>query len=155
MFAGSNLSRAVRPLTITQKMIMNAAPKSVISTSPIQPLIIFFRQDAHVQVWIGCCPQTSSWRWPNQSCWASVSLTHPSYFDRIWVNVVPPDGIPRRVAANKGESLMDCLFRNRVPGFYPECLGGDPEHTMEAYQVPYDYYSMGVSCGQCQVLVTD
>ena len=27
-------------------------------------------------------------------------------FNSIWVNVVPPDGIPRRYAAKSGESLL-------------------------------------------------
>lgn len=26
---------------------------------------------------------------------------------------------------------------------------------MASYQVPYDYYSAGVSCGQCHVIVSD
>ena len=27
----------------------------------------------------------------------------------VWINVVPPDGIPRRVAAFSGESLLDVI----------------------------------------------
>ena len=69
--------------------------------------------------------------------------------------MVPPDGVPRRYMALEGESLMTVLKRNKTPGFYPDCKGGDPEHTMAAHQVPYDYYSMGVSCGQCHVMVSD
>jgi hypothetical protein len=27
----------------------------------------------------------------------------------VWINVVPPDGIPRRVAGFSGESLLDVI----------------------------------------------
>ena len=27
----------------------------------------------------------------------------------IWINIVPPDGIPRRMAAFKGESLLQVI----------------------------------------------
>ena len=27
----------------------------------------------------------------------------------VWINVLPPDGIPRRYAAKSGESLLDVL----------------------------------------------
>jgi hypothetical protein len=27
----------------------------------------------------------------------------------IWINVVPPDGVPRRIAATSGESLLDVI----------------------------------------------
>ena len=30
----------------------------------------------------------------------------------VWVNVLPPDGVPRRYAAMPGESLLDVLQRN-------------------------------------------
>ena len=30
----------------------------------------------------------------------------------VWVNVLPPDGVPRRYAAMPGESLLDVLKRN-------------------------------------------
>ena len=69
----------------------------------------------------------------------------------IWVNVIPPDGIPRRIAAHKGESLLEVIKRHRVPGIHPDCDGGDKENSMQPYQVPYDFYSQGVSCGQCMV----
>lgn len=36
----------------------------------------------------------------------------------IWVNVVPPDGIPRRLAAYENESLLDVINRNHIPGIY-------------------------------------
>eukprot|EP00356_Strombidium_inclinatum_P006237 CAMPEP_0170481098 /NCGR_PEP_ID=MMETSP0208-20121228/1673_1 /TAXON_ID=197538 /ORGANISM="Strombidium inclinatum, Strain S3" /LENGTH=172 /DNA_ID=CAMNT_0010753743 /DNA_START=50 /DNA_END=565 /DNA_ORIENTATION=+ len=73
----------------------------------------------------------------------------------IWINVVPFDGIPRRVAAFEGESLMEAINRHVIPGFHPECQGGDQDHTFAAHQVPYDYYSMGVGCGQCSVVIPD
>ena len=73
----------------------------------------------------------------------------------VWINVLPPDGVPRRYAAMPGESLLDVLTRNSTAGIFPDCQGGDSEHTFAPYQVPYDYYSMGVSCGQCQVMVSD
>ena len=88
----------------------------------------------------------------------------------IWVNVIPPDGVPRRYAATKGESLLDVLKRGRVPGIHrkylcktitslvkilADCDGGDKENTMRPYQVPYDYYSSGVSCAQCSVHIPD
>ena len=50
---------------------------------------------------------------------------------------------------------MDVLTRNSTPGVFDDCGGGEKEHTFAPYQVPYDYYSMGVSCGQCQVMVSD
>ena len=65
----------------------------------------------------------------------------------IWVNVLPPDGVPRRYAAFSGESLLEVLQRNHTAGIFPDCQGGDSEHTFAPHQVPYDYYSMGVSCG--------
>ena len=73
----------------------------------------------------------------------------------IWINVIPPDGVPRRIACNKGESLLDAIKRHRVPGIHPDCDGGDKEHSMLSYQVPYDFYSAGVSCGQCMVHIGD
>ena len=71
------------------------------------------------------------------------------------MNVVPPDGIPRRYAAYSGESLLEVLTRNGTPGIYADDQGGDPEHTFKPHQIPYDYYSMGVSSGQDQVHVSD
>ena len=69
--------------------------------------------------------------------------------------MLPPDGVPRRYAAYSGESLLDVLERNHTPGIFADCQGGDSEHTFAPYQKPYDYYSMGVSCGQCQVSISD
>ena len=80
------------------------------------------------------------------------------YFDlncSIWVNVVPPDGIPRRLAGRSGESLLEVLSRGEVPGLFPDCEGGDQEYTFASHQVPFDYYSAGVSCGQCSVQIAD
>ena len=73
----------------------------------------------------------------------------------IWLNVVPPDGVPRRVTANKGESLLEVLKRNNVPGVVADCNGGDQEASFQSHQVPFDYYSAGVSCGQCTVHIGD
>ena len=73
----------------------------------------------------------------------------------IWVNVVPPDGIPRRYVGYSGESLLAVLDRNYTPGVHSDCGGGDREHTFAPHQVPVDYYSMGMSCGQCQVIISD
>ena len=63
----------------------------------------------------------------------SAILTINFIFDSIWVNVVPPDGIPRRYAAKSGESLLDVLERNETPGVFADCAGGDLEHTMAPY----------------------
>ena len=71
----------------------------------------------------------------------------------IWLNVVPPDGIPRRAAAFNGESIMQALYKHHIPGLYAECQGGDSEFP--AHQVPYEYYSAGVHCGQCKIEVHD
>ena len=68
---------------------------------------------------------------------------------------MPPDGVPRRYAAKSGESLLAVLQRHRTPGIFPDCNGGDQEHTFAPYQVPFDYYSAGVSCAQCQVMIAD
>ena len=73
----------------------------------------------------------------------------------VWINVVPPDGIPRRYAAQSGESLLQVLERNHTPGVFADCGGGDREYTFAPYQIPVDYYSAGASCGQCHVLVSD
>ena len=51
----------------------------------------------------------------------------------IWVNVVTPDGIPRRYASTKGESLLDVLDRNRTAGIYSDCNGGDQEFTFSSH----------------------
>ena len=69
--------------------------------------------------------------------------------------MVPPDGIPRRYAARSGESLLAVLERHKTPGIFADDQGGDLEHTMAPYQVPYDYYSGGVSSAQCHVMVSD
>ena len=69
----------------------------------------------------------------------------------IWINCVPPDGVPRRMSAFAGESLLEVLERNKVPGIHPDCGGGDRENQMRPHQVPYDFYSNGVSCAQCAV----
>ena len=63
--------------------------------------------------------------------------------------------MPRRVAGNPGESLLEVLQRGNTPGIFADCLGGDSEYTFAPHQVPYDYYSDGVSCGQCHVLISD
>lgn len=34
-----------------------------------------------------------------------------------------------------------------------ECEGGDKE--LKPHQVPVDFYTSGVSCGQCQVVIAD
>ena len=62
----------------------------------------------------------------------------------IWINVVPLDGVPRRVGGYSGESLLNVIRRNNIPGIFPDCDGGDSELT--PYQVPYDFFSGGVGC---------
>ena len=39
------------------------------------------------------------------------------------------------------------------PNLLADCDGGDKE--LKPYQVPYDFYSFGVGCGQCQVVIPD
>ena len=87
----------------------------------------------------------------------------------VWINVRPPDGIPRRYAGKSGESLLQVLDRARTPGIHckltillpnsvsilADCDGGDSEHTFEPFQVPFDFYSAGVHCGQCSVHIPD
>ena len=34
-----------------------------------------------------------------------------------------------------------------------DCQGGD--HELKPYQIPVDFYTMGVSCGQCSVIVPE
>ena len=51
----------------------------------------------------------------------------------IWINCVPPDGVPRRMAAKEGESLLDVLERHRTPGIWADCGGGDKENQMKPY----------------------
>ena len=46
----------------------------------------------------------------------------------IWINFIPPDGDPRRIAARSGESLLMALERHKVPGIWPDCSGGDQEN---------------------------
>ena len=46
----------------------------------------------------------------------------------IWINCVPPDGVPRRMAARAGESLLEVLNRHKMPGIHPDCDGGDNEN---------------------------
>ena len=50
---------------------------------------------------------------------------------------------------------MHAMMRHEIPGWFPECQGGDQEQTFQPHQVPYDYYSMGVGCGQCQVIIQE
>ena len=64
----------------------------------------------------------------------------------VWINVVPPDGVPRRLAGFAGESLLEVMERNHVPGIHNDGRGGDREDTMRSHQIPYDYYSMGPYC---------
>jgi hypothetical protein len=59
----------------------------------------------------------------------------------VWINVVPPDGIPRRVAGYHDESLLEVIKRSHVPDIYgktinlfyiiliyiDDCQGGDAE----------------------------
>ena len=73
----------------------------------------------------------------------------------VWINIVAPDGVPRRVAGYNGESLLQVIQRHNVPGIFPDCKGGDNEYTFAPHQVPYDFYGMGVSCGQCSVHIPD
>jgi ferredoxin len=82
----------------------------------------------------------------------------------VWINVVPPDGVPRRLAGFSGESLLDVIQRNNIPGIFrkyiellinllADCNGGDNE--LKPYQIPVDFYTFGVSCAQCSVVVPD
>ena len=73
----------------------------------------------------------------------------------IWINCVPPDGVPRRMAARAGESLLQVLERHVTPGIWADCNGGDQEMQMKPFQVPYDSYSAGVHCAQCAVHIPD
>ena len=66
----------------------------------------------------------------------------------VWINVVPPDGVPRRYAAFAGESLLQVLERHNTPGIFADDNGGDQEHQMQPFQVPVDFYSAGVGSGQ-------
>ena len=65
----------------------------------------------------------------------------------VWLNVVPPDGVPRRVAAWPGESMLDALQRQKIPGIFGDCNGGDRE--LAPHEIPFDYYSHGVGCATC------
>ena len=56
----------------------------------------------------------------------------------VWINVVPFDGVPRRVAGFSGENLLDVLLRNHIPGIPNDIIGGDKEGSMETHQIPYD-----------------
>ena len=69
--------------------------------------------------------------------------------------MVPQDGVPRRIAGFKGESLLEVLQRTHTPGIFADCGGGDNEYTFAPHQIPYDFYSMGVSCGQCSVHIAE
>ena len=69
--------------------------------------------------------------------------------------MIGPDGVPLRYTGNSGESLLAVLDRHWTPGIHSDCGGGDQEHTFAPFQTPYDYYSMGVSCGQCQVIIQE
>ena len=42
-----------------------------------------------------------------------------------------------------------------MPGIAADCEGGDKENSMRPFQIPYDYYSAGVSCGMCSVHIPD
>ena len=46
----------------------------------------------------------------------------------VWINYIPFDGEPRRIAARYGESLLMALERHRVPGIWADCNGGDQEN---------------------------
>ena len=73
----------------------------------------------------------------------------------VWINVIPPDGVPRRYAAKSGESLLEVLTRHKTPGVYADDGGGDPEYTFAPHQVPFDYYSAGVATGQDHVMISE
>ena len=75
----------------------------------------------------------------------------------IWLNVIPPDGVPRRYGSFSGESLLAVLSRQRTPGIFCKYIyslliiiliaddgGGDKENSMQPHQIPYDFYSAGV-----------
>ena len=47
------------------------------------------------------------------------------------------------------------MERNRVPGIWADCEGGDRENQMTPYQDPVDWYSAGVHCAQCAVHIPD
>ena len=51
----------------------------------------------------------------------------------VWINVVPLDGVPRRVAGFKGESLLQVLERNHIPGIYTDSDNGDTEGSMQPH----------------------
>ena len=66
----------------------------------------------------------------------------------IWINAVPADGVPRRMAARAGESLLEVLERHRMPGIWADCAGGDQENSMRVHQNPIDFYTKGVHCAK-------
>ena len=35
---------------------------------------------------------------------------------------MPPDGVPRRVAGFTGESLLDVITRNKIPGIWGKSI---------------------------------
>ena len=51
----------------------------------------------------------------------------------VWLNVIPPDGVPRRHAGFSGESLLSVLTRSRTPGIFSDDGGGDKEKSMAPY----------------------
>ena len=49
--------------------------------------------------------------------------------------------------------MLVSLQRYHVPGLPADCGGGDVE--MPAYQQPVDFFSHGVGCAQCQVILSE
>ena len=88
-----------------------------------------------------------------QASW-SKELGRPTVKDSlIWINVTPHDGIPRRVGAWPGETLLAAIERHNIFGIPADCEGGDPEFPV--WMQPYDYYSVGVMCSKCQVVIPE
>lgn len=72
---------------------------------------------------------------------------------RVWLNVQLLDGSPLRIPSIPGESLLTSLKRYKIDGIIDDCTGGDPEYP--SHQIPYDFYSVGPSCGKCQVYLKE
>ena len=69
----------------------------------------------------------------------------------VWINVTPHDGIPRRVGAIPGESLLTAIKRHNIRGIPADCGGGDEEFP--PWTIPQDYFSAGVQCTTCSVVI--
>jgi hypothetical protein len=75
-------------------------------------------------------------------------------YNRVWVNIVAPDGSMRRLPGWPNEPLNHTISRYMTEGFNASCDGGDPVRRYSD-DAPAYVTATGPTCGKCHVVVSE